>query len=144
MDTTWDQKIYGFEGVNFELANFINIDHRGNNKMAFVKTAVRNNFLMRPLAKWYQKTVFNKCAEFGIRYEDLLIENDDLYKAHEWSSKETMAMRDRRIKRAVDMSMKHTHLPKEIAALQDPGNFYLSDNIKEAKKLREERELIQG
>ena len=99
---------------------------------------------MRPLARWYQKQVFGKLAEFGVRYEDLLVEDDDLYKAHAWSGKEQMANRDKRIKRAVDMSMKHVHLPKEIAAIQDPGNFYLSEHLDEAKKLREERELIQG
>jgi ubiquinol-cytochrome c reductase subunit 7 len=103
-----------------------------------------SNFLLKPLARWYQKQVFGRMAEFGVRYEDLLIEDDDLAKAHAWAGKEEMAMRDRRIKRAVDMSMKHTHLPKEIAAVQDPGNFYLSDHLQEAKKLREERELIQG
>jgi ubiquinol-cytochrome c reductase subunit 7 len=113
--------------------------------MAGVFRSTRQSaFLMKPLAKWYQGLVFNRLAEYGMRYEDLLIEDDDLYKAHAWADKETMAMRDRRIKRAVDMSMKHTHLPKEIAALQDPGNFYLSEHMQEAKKLREEREMIQG
>ena len=111
--------------------------------MAFQSTR-HSAFLMKPLARWYQKQVFGRLSEFGVRYEDLLVEDDDLHKAHAWAGKETMAMRDRRIKRAVDMSMKHTHLPKEIAAIQDPGKFYLSDHLAEAKKLREERKLIQG
>ena len=109
-----------------------------------LRASARSSSLFKPLARWYQKQVFGKMAEFGVRYEDLLVEDDDLAKAHAWAGKDEMAMRDRRIKRAVDMSMKHTHLPAEIAAVQDPGNMYLSEHLQEAKQLREERELIQG
>ena len=53
-------------------------------------------------------------------------------------------MRERRIKRAIDLNMKHVYLPAEIQAVQEPGVMYLENAMSEAKKLREERELLQG
>ena len=110
--------------------------------MAF--RATQKAAFLKPLARWYQGQVFGKLSKLGVRYEDLLIESADVDKAHAWQDAETMAMRDRRIKRAIDLSMKHTYLPEEVAAVQDPGNFYLSDAVNEAKKLREERELLNA
>ena len=88
--------------------------------------------------------MFGKMAKLGVRYEDLLIENDDNQKALSWQDSGTIAMRDRRIKRAIDLSMKHTYLPDHVAAVQDPGNFYLADAVEEAKSLREEREYLNA
>ena len=74
----------------------------------------------------------------------MLVENADVYRAHsEFMSEEDRVGRNRRLKRAIDMNMKHVHLPNDIQAVQDPLNFYLSEHIEEAKKLREERELLQ-
>ena len=62
--------------------------------------------LFKPLARWYQRRVFNDLAKYGLRYEDMLIENADVHNAHKWAPSEDMAMRGRRIKRAVDLNMK--------------------------------------
>ena len=100
--------------------------------------------LLKPLARWYQRSVTKSLAKYGLRYEDMLVENADVYRAHsEFMSEEERVGRNRRLKRAIDMNMKHVHLPNDIQAVQDPLNFYLSEHIEEAKKLREERELLQ-
>jgi hypothetical protein len=61
-----------------------------------LRASARSSSLFKPLARWYQKQVFGKMAEFGVRYEDLLVEDDDLAKAHAWAGKDEMAMRDRK------------------------------------------------
>eukprot|EP00945_MAST-04E_sp_MAST-4E-sp1_P004471 g4471.t1 len=100
--------------------------------------------LLKPLARWYQRAVSKSLAKYGLRYEDMLVENADVYRAHkEFMPDEDRVGRDRRLKRAIDMNMKHVHLPADVQAIQDPLNFYLSEHIDEAKKLREERELLQ-
>ena len=48
----------------------------------------------------------------------------------------------RRVKRAMDLSLKHEYLPKEIQALQTPGKLYLAESMEEFRKLREEREQL--
>ena len=98
---------------------------------------------LRPVAKWYQKAVSKSCAKYGLRFEDMLVESPDVHRAHSWMTEEEREGRNRRLKRAIDLNMKHVHLPPEIQALQEPLNFYLSENIEEAKQLREERELLQ-
>ena len=92
---------------------------------------------------WYREYYDATLPRLIVRYEDLLIENDDNQKALSWQDSGTIAMRDRRIKRAIDLSMKHTYLPDHVAAVQDPGNFYLSDHLQEAKKLLKIYYLIQ-
>ena len=62
-----------------------------------------------------------------------------IHRAHTFMTEEDRVSRDRRLKRAIDLNIKHTYLPVEIQALQDPLNFYLTDHIDEAKQLREER-----
>ena len=42
------------------------------------------------------------------------------------------------------LSPQHEHLPAEIQAVQDPGEFYLAGYVEEAKVRREERELLQA
>ena len=66
--------------------------------------------LLKPLARWYQRQVFKDLAKYGMRYEDLLIETSDVQNAHKWAPAEEMAMRGRRIKRAIDLSMKVSSL----------------------------------
>ena len=99
--------------------------------------------LLRPIARWYQKEVTKQLSKYGLRYEDMLVESADVHRAHTFMSEEDRVGRDRRLKRAIDLNIKHIYLPQEIQALQDPLNFYLTEHVQEAKLLREERELLQ-
>ena len=99
--------------------------------------------MLKPFARWYQKEVTKQLSKYGLKYEDMLVESADVHRAHSFMTEEDRVSRDRRLKRAIDLNIKHTYLPVEIQALQDPLNFYLTDHIDEAKLLREERELLQ-
>mmetsp|Transcript_14844 Transcript_14844/g.21070 ORF Transcript_14844/g.21070 Transcript_14844/m.21070 type:complete len:103 (-) Transcript_14844:223-531(-) len=100
--------------------------------------------LLKTVAKMYQKTVHKSLAQYGLRYEDILIaENPDLSRALDYLPKEEVNARQRRIRRAVDLSFKHEYLPKEIESVQEPGKVYLEPLMEEFKKIREEKELLK-
>jgi ubiquinol-cytochrome c reductase subunit 7 len=73
-----------------------------------------------------------------------VIENTDQDRAlKDFVDKSEVEQRKKRLKRAIDLNLKHIYLPKEIQELQeDCFKEYLTDGIKEAKTLREERELM--
>ena len=101
-------------------------------------------FVLRPLAKYYQGLVNAKLREMGLRYEDIIIEeNPDVQKALQYIPKEELVARNRRITRAIDLSFKHESLPKEIQNLQEPSKFYLKDLMAEFKALREEKDALR-
>jgi len=101
--------------------------------------------VMKRLAKSYQSAVYKHLREYGLRYEDIVItENPDLQKALKYLPKEEYIARQRRIKRAVDLSFKHEALPKEIQEIQEPGKIYLVPLMEQFRLLREERELLNS
>lgn len=51
-------------------------------------------------------------------------------------------MRNRRLKRASDLAMKHEYLPEDVQAMQDPWDSYLTPLIEHFKKERLEREQL--
>jgi len=108
----------------------------------------------------------------GLKYEDLLIENDDVMKALSRTEKEAKLLRwepprpllqihavaseprlnicpspppcrEQRIKRAFDVSAKKKTLPYENQEKQ-PMDMYLSKQLDKAKLEREEREILNG
>ena len=99
------------------------------------------NTVMNVAAKQYQKVLGARLAAAGLRYDDLLIETDDVLKALDRIPKQEKIERERRIKRAFDLSVKRKSLPTEYA----PTNIfqpYLFDHIENAKSEREEREIL--
>merc|ERR1712038_990482 len=104
-------------------------------KMSFL------NKVVGTVAKQYQKMVHKDLAKYGLRYEDVIIyENPDVQRALKYIPQEEVENRNRRIKRALDLSFKHKELPKHIQEVQEPGKFYLADTMAEMRALREERE----
>ena len=74
-----------------------------------------------------------------------MIETPDVAAALKAAPKEQIVMRNRRLKRASDLNMKHEYLPKELQQHHVDGEqFYLQDLVDAAKKARIERELILG
>ena len=107
--------------------------------MSFV-SGVLNTFV-GVAAKQYQKVLGARLAAAGLRYDDLLIETDDVMKALDRIPKDEKLERERRIKRAFDLSLKRKALPAEYA----PTNVfqpYLFDHVENAKNEREEREVL--
>lgn len=51
-------------------------------------------------------------------------------------------LRNQRLKRAMDLSMKHTYLPADAQALQTPYAFYLTPALREVEGERAERAAL--
>ncbi|KAL8504166.1 hypothetical protein ACS0TY_022774 [Phlomoides rotata] len=69
-----------------------------------------------PLAKIHMKTLANRLSNFGLRYDDL---HDPMYdldvkEALNRLPKEVVDARHQRLKRAMDLSMKHDYLPEDL------------------------------
>ena len=95
------------------------------------------------VAKQYQKIVAGRCATMGLKYEDLLIESNDVEHALNRIPKDVLLEREQRIKRAFDASAKRKEIhpsnrPKEVYDL------YLADAADEAQKDREERAILNS
>ncbi|CAM9947739.1 unnamed protein product [Heterosigma akashiwo] len=90
----------------------------------------------------YQRALGARLREFGLRYEDLLIETDDVQKALDRATPEDIQSRNRRIQRAIDISLKRKPLPAQLQAIQEPFKHYLDYAIYEARLLRQERALL--
>ena len=56
----------------------------------------------------------------GLRYQDLFIEDDAVTKAVHHLPPEEQLARERRIKRAIEISLKKKYLPYEIQKVQEP------------------------
>jgi len=95
------------------------------------------------MIKFQRDKVFGELRKYGLRYEDVLIhENEDYQKALKYVSEEEYQNRLRRIVRAQQLSLTHSELPKELQAIQEPEKEYLGELMEEFRKLREEREKL--
>ena len=102
------------------------------------------NSLWSTAARWYQKKVGSTLAKYGLRYEDVWIEHPDVEKALHYLPKKEVIERNRRIKRAMHLSMTHTYLPKEIQAIQTPHKSYLAEAVEVQRQIREEKERLNN
>lgn len=92
----------------------------------------------------YRATVGAELRKYGLRYDDLLDEGQDLDvgEALKRLSPEERDMRAQRLKRAMDLSMKHTYLSAEEQAKQTPFDFYLTPIVERVKAERAERAAL--
>lgn len=92
----------------------------------------------------YKQRVGAELRKFGLRYDDLLDEGSDLDvgEALKRLSAEERDMRAQRLKRAMDLSMKHTYLSKEEQEKQTPFDFYLTPVVERVKAERAERAAL--
>lgn len=101
--------------------------------------------LFDPLIAWmaprYQAAVCKKLKQYGLRYEDLYdpLRDNDVEEALKRLPQEVVDARNQRLKRAMDLNMKHSELPKEMQEKQTPLAFYLRDTLDLVKLEREER-----
>lgn len=96
------------------------------------------------MATRYQAAVAKELRKYGLRYEDLYDPQHDLDvdEALKRLPQEVVDGRNQRLKRASDISMKHTELPKELQELQTPFEFYLKDALEQVKLENEERTAL--
>ena len=96
-------------------------------------------------AKQYQGVVATRCAAIGIKYEDLLVENDDMEKALNRIPHEVKIQREQRIKRAFDCSVKRKTIPAENQpSKHEVLDMYLAKEMDQAKEDREERAVLNS
>ena len=113
-----------------------------------IATLAMSRALSKVFAPWwraaseaYRANVGAELKKFGLRYDDLLDEGMDLDvgEALRRLTQEERDMRAQRLKRAMDLSMKHVYLTKEEQAVQTPFDFYLTPIVEEVKRERAER-----
>jgi ubiquinol-cytochrome c reductase subunit 7 len=89
--------------------------------------------LFEPFAAWmaprYQAAVVKELKKYGLRYEDLYDPQYDLDvdEALKRLPQAVVDARNQRLKRASDISMKHSELPAEVQAVQKPLEGYMGD-----------------
>mmetsp|Transcript_15836 Transcript_15836/g.49770 ORF Transcript_15836/g.49770 Transcript_15836/m.49770 type:complete len:126 (-) Transcript_15836:46-423(-) len=101
---------------------------------------------LRWMAKSYQAAVGAELKKYGLRYDDLLCQWRDLdfdEALHRIDPKE-VELRNQRLKRAMDLSMKHTYLSKEMQAKQTPYEFYMSDMVEQVKAENDEKHALDA
>ncbi|KAJ4826596.1 Cytochrome b-c1 complex subunit 7-2, mitochondrial [Turnera subulata] len=84
-----------------------------------------------PLAKLHMKSVSKRLRKYGLRYDDLYdpYYDLDIKEALNRLPREIVDARHQRLKRAIDLSMKHEYLPEDLQAMQTPFRSYLQDML---------------
>ncbi|KAF5748208.1 cytochrome b-c1 complex subunit 7-2-like [Tripterygium wilfordii] len=97
-----------------------------------------------PLAKMHMKAVSTRLRRYGLRYDDLYdpYYDLDIKEALNRLPREIVDARHQRLKRAIDLSMKHQYLAEDLQAKQTPFRSYLQDMLALVKSERAEREAL--
>lgn len=100
--------------------------------MVVIQTLAR---VFEPVIAWmaprYQAAVGKELKKYGLRYEDLFDPQLDLdvEESLRRLPQEVVDARNQRLKRAIDISMKHSELPKDMQEKQTPFSFYMADTL---------------
>ncbi|KAL1557376.1 cytochrome b-c1 complex subunit 7-like [Salvia divinorum] len=99
-----------------------------------------------PLAALHMNTIKTRLSRYGLRYDDL---HDPMYdldikEALDRLPKQVVDARNQRLKRAMDLSMKHEYLPEDLQAMQTPFRPYLQDMLALVQRERAEREALDA
>ncbi|XP_042479780.1 cytochrome b-c1 complex subunit 7-2, mitochondrial-like [Macadamia integrifolia] len=83
------------------------------------------------LAALHMKTLSKRLRKYGLRYDDLYdpLYDLDIKEALTRLPREIVDARNARLKRALDLSMKHEYLPEDVQAMQTPFRSYLQDML---------------
>uniref|UniRef100_A0A6N2KF34 Cytochrome b-c1 complex subunit 7 n=1 Tax=Salix viminalis TaxID=40686 RepID=A0A6N2KF34_SALVM len=96
------------------------------------------------LAKQHMKSVSSRLRRYGLRYDDLYdpYYDLDIKEALKRLPREIVDARNQRLKRAMDLSMKHEYLADDLQAMQTPFRSYLQEMLTLVKKESAEREAL--
>ncbi|KAL9400299.1 hypothetical protein Peur_009260 [Populus x canadensis] len=96
------------------------------------------------LAKQHMKTLSSRLRRYGLRYDDLYdpYYELDIKEALNRLPREIIDARNQRLKRAMDLSMKHEYLPEDLQAMQTPFRSYLQEMLAFVKRESAEREAL--
>ncbi|KAK1281631.1 hypothetical protein QJS10_CPB22g01267 [Acorus calamus] len=97
-----------------------------------------------PLAAIHHRAVAYRLKKYGLRLDDLYdpYYDLDIKEAMSRLPREVVDARHQRLKRAMDLSMKHQYLPKDLQARQTPFRGYLQEMLALVKKEKAEREAL--
>eukprot|EP00892_Ulva_mutabilis_P011144 jgi/Ulvmu1/8401/UM042_0108.1 len=92
-------------------------------------------------SKAYQAEVGAELRKYGLRVDDLLDPDahPNIEEALRRTPQDVLDARMQRHKRAMDISLKHTALPKEMQEQQTPFEYYLQDTLKRVEDEEAER-----
>ena len=95
-------------------------------------------------AKRYPRWVGAELSKYVLRYDDLLDEtaNLDVAEALKRIPQEERDLRMQRLKRAMDLSMKHIYLDEEMQKKQTPFKWYIRPALEEVEAERDERAAL--
>ncbi|KAF5837166.1 cytochrome b-c1 complex subunit 7 [Dunaliella salina] len=93
--------------------------------------------ISRPYAARVNKTL----ASYGLRYDDLYdpLKDEDVAEALRRLPPDVIMQRNARLRRAIDLDLKHDHLHGELLAQQTPDKCYLQETLEEVRQERRER-----
>ncbi|KAL9260325.1 Cytochrome b-c1 complex subunit 7-2, mitochondrial-like protein [Drosera capensis] len=96
------------------------------------------------LAAIHKRSLDKRLRKYGLRLDDLYDPKEDLdiKEALNRLPREIVDARNQRLKRAMDLSMKHEYLPPDLQAVQTPFRSYLQDMLTLVKKEKSEREAL--
>ncbi|XP_059461528.1 cytochrome b-c1 complex subunit 7-2, mitochondrial [Corylus avellana] len=101
-----------------------------------------------PKKNWFaaqhMKSMTRRLRRYGLRYDDLYdpYEDLDIKEALNRLPREIVDARNQRLKRAMDLSMKHDYLPENLQEMQTPFRSYLQEMLALVKRERAEREAL--
>lgn len=105
-------------------------------------------WLVDPKKNWFarqhMKTISTRLRKYGLRYDDLYDPKYDLdiKEALNRLPREIVDARHQRLKRAIDLSMKHEYLAEDLQAMQTPFRSYLQEMLALVKRENAEREAL--
>ncbi|XP_057468123.1 cytochrome b-c1 complex subunit 7-like [Actinidia eriantha] len=105
-------------------------------------------WLVDPKKNWFaalhMKSVSQRLRRYGLRYDDLFdpYYDLDIKEALNRLPREVVDARNQRLKRAMDLSLKHEYLPEHIQAMQTPFRSYLQEMLALVKRENAEREAL--
>uniref|UniRef100_A0A7S2V325 Cytochrome b-c1 complex subunit 7 n=1 Tax=Fibrocapsa japonica TaxID=94617 RepID=A0A7S2V325_9STRA len=93
------------------------------------------------VGNFYRGALAMRLKEFGLKYDDILVETKEVKEALSRLSPEEIENRNRRLLRAHDISLKRKPLPVELQNY-DPFESYLEKHLEKVTLRQQERDIL--
>lgn len=96
------------------------------------------------MRKSYQAVLHKRLAKYGLRQDDLYdpVMDEDAAEALRRLPPHLILQRNARLRRALDLDMKHVYLEGELLKAQTPGQHYMRSLLEEVRAERRERAML--